>query len=365
MNACKRLLVLVSATLALSAANAQDKVVNVYNWSDYITPEAIDGFTKETGIRVVYDVYDSNEVLEAKLLTGKSGYDVVFSAARPYAARQVQAKLLLPLNKTKLTNLKNINAGMLTSLKDFDAGNQYTVPYMWGTTGLGINVKKVQALLGKDAPLDSWNLMFDPIIAKKLSSCGISILDDDAEGLGAIMVSLGKAPQSASAADITAASNRVKAVRPYVRYFHSSRYISDLASGETCLAMGYSGDILQAKARAIDAKNGAEIRYVIPREGTVRWMDLMMIPKDATHVDAAHQFINYLMRPDVIAQISGFVGYANPNDAARPLMDKALLEDPGVYPGSNVKLIDNQVITSTQKSVRTRAWTKMKAGRDL
>jgi putrescine transport system substrate-binding protein len=345
------------------AASAQERVVNVYNWSDYISKEAITGFTKQTGIKVVYDVYDSNEVLEAKLLAGQSGYDVVFAAARPYTARQVQAKLLHALDKTKLPNLKNINPGMLASLRDVDPLGEFAIPYMWGTTGLGVNVAKAQAALGKNVAMDSWKLLFDPANARKLAGCGVSILDDEAEGLGAIMVAFGKPPQSSTDADLQAASNLIAGIRSSLRYFHSSRYISDLASGDTCLAMGYSGDILQAKNRAIEAKNGVDIRYIIPKEGTVRWMDLMLIPRDAPHVDAAHAFINYLLTPAVIAQISGQVGYANPNDAALAFMDKILLDDPGVYPPATIKLVDNAVIDAAAKRKRVRAWTNMKAGR--
>jgi putrescine transport system substrate-binding protein len=350
-------------TAVTSTAGAAEKVVNVYNWSDYISEAAITGFTQQTGIRVVYDVYDSNEVLEAKLLAGKSGYDLVFAAARPYAARQVQAKLLRPLDKAKLPNLKNINVQLMASLKDVDPGGLFAVPYMWGTTGLGINVDKVNAALGKNVALDSWQLMFDPANAAKLNSCGISLLDDEAEGLGAIMVALGKAPQSSAPADLSAAAKLVAAIRPNVRYFHSSRYISDLASGDTCLAMGYSGDILQAKARAIEAKNGVNIRYIIPKEGAIRWMDLMLIPRDARHAEEAHALINYLLTASVIAQISGEIGYANPNDAAKALMDPALLADPGVYPPANIKLVDNALIEAADKRRRVRAWTNMKAGR--
>jgi putrescine transport system substrate-binding protein len=352
------------AYLVATSAVAQGQVVHVYNWSDYISDEAIAGFTKQTGIKVVYDVYDSNEVLEAKLLAGQSGYDVVFSAARPYTARQVTAKLLRALDKSKLPNLKNINPTLLASLNDVDPHNQFAVPYMWGTTGLGVNVDKVQAALGKDVALDSWQLLFNPGNAAKLKSCGISILDDEAEGLGAIMVALGKPPQSSSTADLQAATKLVAGVRSSLRYFHSSRYISDLAAGDTCLAMGYSGDILQAKNRAAEAHNGVNIRYIIPKEGAVRWMDLMVIPRDAPHPDNAHAFINYLMQPQVIAQISGKVGYANANDAALPFMDKVLLDDPGVYPPSSIKLVDNAVIDAKAKRQRVRAWTNMKAGRE-
>jgi putrescine transport system substrate-binding protein len=355
------------ATLLAASVNAatapEPQVVTVYNWSDYISPEALTGFTAQTGIKVVYDVYDSNEVLEAKLLAGKSGYDVVFSAARPYAARQVQAKLLRPLDRAELPNLKHLSPVLLASLKDVDPGGQFAVPYMWGTTGLGINVDKVRAALGASAALDSWQLLFDPANAAKLAGCGISLLDDEAEGLGAIMVAMGKPPQSALPQDVAAAAQLVAKIRPHVRYFHSSRYIGDLASGDTCLAMGYSGDILQAKARAEEAKNGVRIQYIIPKEGAVRWIDLMLVPRDAPHPHNAQRLINYLMTPAVIAQISETVGYANANAAATPLLSDAVRLDPGIYPPATITLVDNTQIDAAAKRRRVRAWTLMKAGR--
>ncbi len=355
--------------LALScvsfSAVAQEKTVHVYNWSDYITPEAIAGFSKETGIKVVYDVYDSNETLEAKLLVGRSGYDVVFAAARPYALRQIQAKLVQPLDKAKLPNYRHLDAKLLKSLVDVDVQQQYAVPYMWGTTGIGINVGKVQAALGTKAALDSWQLILDPVISAKLKSCGISILDDEAEGLGAIMVALGKKPQSALDADLALAAKTITNVRSNMRYFHSSKYIGDLASGDLCVAMGYSGDIFQAKNRAIEAKNGVDIRYIIPKEGTVQWVDIMMIPKDAPNADYAHQFINYLMKPEVIAQISNVVGYANANATATPMVDANVRNDPAVYPNAATmaRLVPNAVISQADKRKRVRVWTNIKAGR--
>jgi putrescine transport system substrate-binding protein len=346
-------------------ALAQERVVHVYNWSDYISEQAIEGFTKATGIRVVYDVYDSNETLEAKLLAGKSGYDVVFSAARPYAARQVQAKLLQPLNKALLPNWQHADKTLLAGLKDVDPNNQHAVPYMWGTTGIGYNVDKVRAALGANVALDSWQLLLNPSNAKKLQNCGISMLDDEAEGLGAVLVALGRPPQSAVKADLDAAAAAIRAIKPQLRYFHSSRYISDLASGETCVAMGYSGDVLQAKARAEEANNGVQVRYVIPKEGAVRWMDLMVIPKDAPNVAEAHAFINYLLTPAVIAQISDEVGYANGNASALALLSPELRNDPGVYPPPAVaaKLVDQTQISAADKRTRVRLWAKLKTGR--
>jgi len=347
------------------AAPAEPPILHVYNWSDYISDEAIASFTQKTGIKVLYDVYDSNETLEAKLLAGKSGYDLVFSAARPYAARQIKAKLLRPLDKTQLAQLGNADKALMASLSDIDPGNQFAVPYMWGTTGLGYNEAKVRALLGPNVPLDSWQLLFNPANAKKLAACGISMLDDEAEGLGATLVALGKPPQSAKQADLDAAAASIRAIKPHLRYFHSSRYISDLASGDICLAMGYSGDIIQAADRAIEAKNGVVVKYIIPKEGAVRWMDLMVIPNDAKHPGNAHAFINHLLTPAVIAQISNQIGYANANSAAKPLLSPEVSGNPGVYPPAAVaaKLVDQTEVSQADKRKRVRLWTNLKAGR--
>ena len=351
---------------SLNAAKpAEPPILHVYNWSDYISEQAIASFTAKTGIKVVYDVYDSNETLEAKLLAGRSGYDLVFSAARPYAARQIKAKLLRPLDKAQLAQLGNADKALLSSLSDIDPGNQYAVPYMWGTTGLGYNEAKVRAALGPDVPLDSWQLLFNPANAKKLAGCGISMLDDEAEGLGATLVAPGKPPQSAKPSDLDAAAASIRAIKPQLRYFHSSRYISDLASGDICLAMGYSGDIIQAADRAIEAKNGVVVKYIIPKEGAVRWMDLMVIPTDAKHPRNAHAFINHLLTPAVIAQISDEIGYANANAAATSQVSAEVRNNPGVYPPAAVaaKLVDQTEVSQTDKRKRVRPWTNLKAGR--
>lgn len=355
------------AALALagltSAATAQP-VVNVYNWSDYITDEAKQGFTESTGIRVRYDVYDSNEVLAAKLLAGRSGYDVVFPSARPFAQRQIAAGIYLPLDKAKLPNWKHLYPDLLAGLKDVDPGNQYLVPYMWGTTGLGINVAKVRAALGDDAPLDSWSLLFDPANAAKLASCGIAVLDDETEGLGAAFIHLGKPVNAGAQADLDAAVALWSKIRPHVRYFHSSRYIDGLANGDICLALGYSGDVLQAQARAEEAGKSIEIDYIIPKEGAIRWVDLAGIPKDAPNPDAAHAFINHLLEPKVIAGISEFVGYANANQSATALLGE-LKDNPGIYPPAEVmaRLADDTTPKQAEVRARVRAWTRIRTGK--
>jgi len=344
---------------------SEEKVVHIYNWSDYITEDALKAFTVQTGIKVVYDVYDSNETLEAKLLAGSSGYDVVFTTARPFAARQIRGGIFQKLDKSKLPNFVNLDPAIMRSLADVDAKAEYVAPYMWGTTGIGYNVAKVQAALGTQAPIDSWSLIFNPGNAQKLAGCGISILDDEVEGLAAVMVAMGRPPQSGSKVDLDAAQAAFAKIRPHVRYFHSSRYIDDLANGEICVAMGYSGDVIQAQNRAIEAKNGIDVRYSIPKEGAVRWVDLMAMPKDAPHPGNAHLFVNYLLEPKVIAGISNYVGYANANARATSLVDASIRNNPGIYPppATTVKLVDNTTAKPDEARARVRTWTKIKSGR--
>ncbi|HET9048307.1 MAG TPA: polyamine ABC transporter substrate-binding protein [Chiayiivirga sp.] len=354
----------VNTGAATTTPAAPTKVVHVYNWSDYVAEDTIAQFEKATGIKVVYDVYDSNEMLEAKLVTGGSGYDVVFPSARPFAQRQIAAGIYAPLDKAKLPHLPNIDPTLLAALNDVDPGNAHTVPYMWGTTGLGINVAKVKEALGEDAPLDSWSLLFDPGNAAKLAKCGISVLDDDQETFAAALLWRGEDPNSQDPAQIEKVKAVYAAIHPQIRYFNSSKYIDDLANGDLCLAMGYSGDVLQAQDRASEAGNGVEIAYIIPKEGAVRWFDLMAIPKDAPHPDNAYAFIDFLMQPEVIAAITGYVGYANPNTAATALLDPEIAQDPGIYPPADVvaKLIDPVSLPETLQRERVRAWTTIKSG---
>ncbi len=344
---------------------AAERVVNVYNWSDYVTEDALKRFTKESGIKVVYDVYDNNEVLEAKLLAGRSGYDVIFPSARPFAAQQIKAGIYQKLDRSKLSNFKSLDPALLASMSDFDPGNAYVVPYMWGPTGIGINVKKVQAALGTTAPLDTWALLFDPAISAKLKGCGIAILDDDTEALGAAFIYMGKPAKSGAKADLDAVAGVFAKIRPNIRYFHSSRYIDDLANGDICIALGYSGDVLQARDRAAEAKNGQEIRFVIPREGAIRNVDVMAIPKDAGHVAEAHAFINFLLTPDVIAGISNEIRYPNGNKDSLPLLSAAIRNDPGMYPPSATlaKMVDDVVPLPADRRARNRAWTRIKSGK--
>lgn len=353
-----------AAAPAPAATKAEDKVVHVYNWSDYVAEDTIANFTAETGINVVYDVYDANEILEAKLMTGGSGYDVVFPSARPFAQRQIAAKVYAPLDKARLPNWKNLDTTLLSGLTDVDPGNAHVAPYMWGTTGLGINVAKVKAALGDDAPLDSWALLFDPANAAKLAKCGIGMLDDEQEAFAAALLSLGRDPNAHGGDETEAVKGAYAKIRKHIRYFNSSKYIDDLANGDLCIAVGYSGDVFQARDRAEEAGNGVELAFVIPKEGAVRWFDLMAIPKDAPHPNNAHAFFDYLLRPEVIAKVSDHVGYANANTNATSLLDPELAGNPGVYPPADVvaKLVDPASLPEDLQRERVRAWTSIKSG---
>ncbi|MBF8160166.1 polyamine ABC transporter substrate-binding protein [Ectopseudomonas hydrolytica] len=355
---------LVAAAIGMSAAQAANHVVKVYNWSDYIAPDTIAEFEKETGIKVVYDVFDSNETLDGKLATGQSGYDVVVPTNH-YLAKQVRAGTYLKLDKSKLPNLVNLDPTIMQNLAAGDPGNEYSVPYLWGTNGIGLNATKARAVLGEDAPLDSWALLFEPQYAEKLAKCGIALLDSGDEVLPQTVNYLGLSPHTTKREDYDKAFEQMMKVRPYITYFHSSKFISDLANGEICAAFGYSGDVLQAADRAEEAGRSDEIIYIIPKEGTAMWADLLAIPKDAKNVDEAHAFINYLLRPDVIAKISNYVAYANPNLKATELVDEGVRENPGVYPSAEVmaKLYVAEERTPEVQRWLTRDWTRIKSGR--
>lgn len=359
-----RLFAAASLALVAGLAAAEEKL-HIYNWNDYFAEDTLSGFQQATGIRPVLDLYDANEVMEAKLFAGTSGYDLVFPTARPFAARHVKAGLYLPLDKSKLPGLDRLDRAIMQSLADIDPDNAHLVPYMWGTSGLGLNVAKVRELLGPDAPLDSWGLIFDPANAAKLAACGISLLDDPNEVLAAALIYLGKDPNSLEQADLDAAAALIRGVHPYIRYFHSSQYHSDLANGDLCVAHGYSGDVLQARERAAEAGNGVEVGYVIPREGAMLWTDVIAIPKDAPNPAAAHAFIAHLLQPAVIAAVSNFVYYANPNLDAPPLLDAALRDDPGIYPSAEVKARLHVPAQRGEKDVRAlnRLWTRIKVQR--
>ena len=355
----------LSLTAAVAGlAQAQEKVLHIYNWSDYIGPETLDKFQKETGIKVVYDVFDSNEVLEAKLLSGNSGYDIVVPS-NPFLAKQIKAGVFQKLDRSKLTNWENLDKSLLKSLETSDPGNQYSVPYMWGTIGFAYNVDKVKAVLGDSAPVDSWDLVFKTENIEKLKSCGVTFLDSPTEMLPAALNYLGLSPLSESSADLKRAEDLYMQIRPHVAYFHSSKYISDLANGNICVAVGYSGDLYQSKSRAEEAGNGVNIKYQIPKEGAGAFFDMLAIPADAKNVDNAHAYLNFLLRPEIIAEITDYVQFPNANKAATPLVDEAIRNDPGIYPSraSDLTLYSSPDRENTVPRARTRSWTKIKSGR--
>jgi putrescine transport system substrate-binding protein len=347
---------------AAKAPAAEEKVLNVYNWSDYIAEDTIANFEQQTGIKVNYDVFDSNEVLETKLLAGKTGYDVVVPSAS-FLERQIKAGVFMTLDKSKLPNLANMDPEIMQRVALHDPGNEHAVPYLWGTTGIGYNPEKVKAALGVDT-IDSWSVIFDPENAKKLKDCGLVMLDAPVEVFDSALIYLGKDPNSESEEDLNAARDLMMAVRPYVRYFHSSQYINDLANGEICVALGWSGDILQAQARGAEAENPVEVAYAIPKEGAIVWFDMLAIPADAPHPGNAHQFINYLMEPAVIAAISDYVAYANGNAASFDLVDEAVRTDPSVYPTPEVKakLYPSLAESQDYSRLSNRAWTTVRTG---
>ena len=357
-------LALVLAALPLLAADAEEPLLHVYNWSDYIAPDTIANFTKETGIEVTYDVYDGNEVLEAKLLAGHSGYDIVVPSASPFMARQIAAGAYRPLDKAKLPNLKNLDPQILALAATADPGNAHGVPYLWSVTGIGTNTALLDRALGDTAPRDSLALLFDPAYAQKLASCGIALLDTPQEVVPAALAYLGRDSKSHEAADLAQAIALVDRVGPYIRKFHSSQYINDLATGDICIALGYSGDVIQARNRAREAESPVEIALRVPREGAQMSIDMLGIPADAPHPDNAHAFIDYILRPDVIAAISNAVSYPNPNLAATPLVAPEIRGDPGIYPPERVRplLYIDLPASRAYERARTRAWSRMKSG---
>jgi len=341
---------------------AEEKVLNVYNWSDYVDPKVIEEFQKETGIKVRYDVFDSNEVLETKLLTGNSGYDVVVPSAY-FLERQVKAGVFRTLDRAKLPNLDNLDPDLVQRVAEHDPGNRHGVIYMWGTTGIGYDEAKVRRIL-PDAPVDSWRLIFDPAVLAKFKDCGVSVLDDPTDMVATILLYLGRDPNSESPADLKTAEAALLAIRPYVRTITSAQYLDALASGEICIAVGYSGDLLQARDRAKEAGRAGEIRYAVPREGAMLWFDTLAIPADARHPDNAQAFINFLMRPEIAAANSNFVKYANANVKATPLVIPAVRDDPSVYPPPAVKARLRTNLAKSPEFTRllNRTWTRFTTG---
>jgi len=362
MSFAKQLLAAALATALSGAALAQPSV-HIYNWSDYIGETTLADFAKASGIKPLYDVFDSNESLEGKLLAGRSGYDLVVPSNN-FLGKQIKAGAFQKLDRSLLPNWNNLDPALLKQLEVNDPGNQYSVPYLWGTNGIGYNVAKVKEVLGIEQ-IDSWAVLFEPENMAKLASCGVSFLDSADEMIPAVLNYLGLDPNSHNPDDYAQAEAKLLAVRPHVTYFHSSKYIGDLANGNICVAAGFSGDVLQARDRAEEAGKGIEIAYVIPQEGGNLWFDMLAIPADAANVREAHSFINYLLEPEVIAGVSEYVGYANPNPAARELMDEELRNDEAIYPPQAVldKLYISAELPSSVQRLMTRAWTRVKSGR--
>ncbi|MEM7224571.1 MAG: polyamine ABC transporter substrate-binding protein [Pseudomonadota bacterium] len=353
----------VVAPMATGALAQEEKVLNVYNWFDYIGESTIADFEKETGIKVNYDTFDSNEILEAKLLAGNSGYDVVVPSAN-FMERQIQAGVFMELDRDKLSNYSNLDEAILDRVSVHDEGNAHSVPYMWGTTGFGYNVADVTERMA-DAPVDSWDLIFKPEIVSKFADCGVAFIDSPAEVMGIALNYLGLDPNSEKKKDLEKAQELMLSIRPYIKYFNTGQYLNDIANGEVCIAVGYSGDFSIAQVRAEEAGQGIEIAYVIPNEGTQMWFDMLAIPEDAPHAENAHAFIDFILRPEVAAGVSNYVFYANPNKAATELVDPAITGDPSIYPNDDTKANLFAMKAHTPKYDRklTRAWTKVKTGR--
>lgn len=347
---------------APSAHSGKARVVNVYNWTDYIAPEALARFESETGIRVNYDVFDSNEVLETKLLTGHTGYDVVVPTDY-FLERQSKAGVLKPLDRSKLPNFRNLDPRVLKQLESLDPGNRYGVPYAGVITGIGYNVDKVRAVLG-DVPIDSWSVIFDPKNAAKLKACGLTMLDQEAEVIFSTKIWLGLDTASESLADLARAESALTAIRPYIRYFNSSQYINDLANGEICIALSWSGDILQARDRAAEAGKGVHIAFTVPKEGALRSFDMLAIPADAPHPEDAHRFINFLLQADTAAGFTEFRKYPTGNLASESLVPAELRSDPIIYPPADVvaRFLPHRAESLAYARYANRAWTRIRTG---
>ena len=354
----------VLVTIAGGATAQKERVVNFYNWSDYIDPTVLDDFSRETGIKVRYDTFDSNDTLEAKLLAGKSGYDVVVPTGY-FLARQIAAGIFQKLDKSKLPNLTNVWPEIASRLANYDPGNQYAVNYMWGTTGIGYNVKAAREMLGETASVDSWADVFEPAKIARFKDCGIHLLDSSDDIMPAALHYLHLDPNSSEPGDLQKAADLLLKIRPYVRKFHSSEYLNALATGEICFVVGFSGDIKQAQKRAAEAKGGVAVGYAIPKEGAQLWFDNLAIPKDAPDAAEAHALINYLLKAEVAAKNTNFIAYANGNLASQKFVDHSILDDRTIYPDAATMAKLYTITAHDQKTQRliNRLWTRIKTGR--
>ena len=347
---------------AQAGARDHEAVLNIYNWSDYLDPSVVPDFEKEYGIHVNYDVFDSNEVLETKLLSGTTGYDIVVPSGS-FMQRQIRAGVYQPFNKSLLPNLANVDADMAGRYAVYDPGLAHSANYLWGSDGIGYNVRKVAAIM-PDAPLDSLAMVLDPQVVSRFKDCGVVMLDAPEDVLGSVLLYLGLDPDSEDPADLAAVEKQLGRIRPYLRYINSSRYIDDLANGEICLALGWSGDIGQAAARAHEAGAGVEVAYRLPSAGAMMFFDMLAIPADAPHPLNAHLFINFLLRPEIAAKNSSTMHYATTNAAAYPLLDPAVYSNPNVYPQGGMRGRMHPNVSHGQAYTRTvnRLWTRFKSG---
>ncbi len=353
----------LTSAIALAASVAAAQEVRVYNWSDYIDEDLLSKFEEETGLTLVYDVFDSNELLETKMLAGGSGYDVVVPSGT-FLQRQIQAGAFQKLDASQLPNLDNMWDVVTKRTEQYDPNNEYSINYMWGTTGIGVNVGKVQEILGEDAPIDSLELVLNPENMEKLAECGVHFLDAPAEMIPMTLKYIGEDPDSHDPDVIAKAEPVLLGVRPYIQKFHSSEYINALANGDICVAVGWSGDILQARDRAAEADNGIEIAYHAPKEGAQMWFDQMAIPVDAPNPEGAHTFLNFIMDAENMAAASNYVYYANGNKASQEYLVEDVIGDPAIYP--DAATLDNLFTTTPYppkvQRVVTRLWTKVKSG---
>lgn len=357
------LVVLLALPLALNAQApaAPANTVRINNFANYIAPSVLTDFEAKTGIKVVYDTFDSVDTAQAQLLAKNSGYDIVIVSTNPYAADLLKASAIAKIDNLSLRNFGLLDASILEELANVDRRNSYLVPYLWGTTGIGINSKKATALLSATSRLDSWGLLFDPAMAARLSSCGITVLDDQAEVIAAALIYLKKSPSSVLPADLVLVENLFKKIRPYIKTF-TSDYVDILASGEVCMAMAYSGDAIQARTDAATANKGVVISYVLPREGATRFLDVMVIPIDSKNIKGAQKFMDYILEPQVIAKISNEIGYANPNPASLRFLTPAVRKDTGIYPPPDVasRLVDLKPMAAGDAAIREALWQRIK-----
>lgn len=355
-----------SALLFGSQVFAKDNIptVNIYNWNDYEAPDTISNFEKQNGIHVITDYFDTNEVLEAKLLAGKSGYDIVVPGS-DFLSRQIKAGIFLKLDKEKIPNYKNLDPIKMKLLSELDPDNQYAIPYQQGTTGIGYNIKKIQEIFGKDYVVDSWDFIFKTENISKLSQCGVAVLNNPTEAMATALNYLGLSPNSTNPTDYVKAGKLLLSIRPYIRYFHSSQYISDIASGEICAVVGWSGDIMQGKDRAKEANNGVEINYIVPKEGALIFYDMMAIPSDAENIENAYAYLNYILEPKVIADISNYTSYSNAVQPSYELASEEIKNNPNVFIPKDLmsKMFIVKPHDAKINKIINNLWVKIKAGK--